>query len=171
MNGLWKKNPSSVVATAIVIILCIVLVIKNCKNPCFFAANLTEIITILVGVIIAIFITERLTDQRRRNDCIEHIIIEIEDFIMDDSNFVIDKSTFIKHGSCGNRIKYLKDAGFADIKSDIDFIESNFQNIRDLYSNHNQSEEALLDVKVDIDKHRMNIVDKCCKIRLLLYRG
>ena len=65
----------------------------------------------------------------------------------------------------------MKDAGFTDIEGDIEFIETNFENIRDLYSNHNQSEEALQRVKVDIDKHRMNIVDKCSKIRVGLYSG
>ena len=169
MKAFFNKHKGISIAAIVVILFCIFLVLKNWKGAEFFSAKLTDVITILVGVVIAIFITERLTDQRRRNDCIEHIIIEIENFVTDDTNFVIDKSTYIKQGSCANRIKYLKDAGFADIKGDIEFIETNFQNIRDLYSNHNQDEDALQSVKVDMDKHRTNIVDKCSKIRVGLY--
>ena len=169
MKALWKHNKAIVIALFVVGILCIILFCVNFKQSDFFYAKLTDIITILIGVVIAFFITEITTSRRRRNDCIEHIILEIENFITDDNNFVIDKSTLINQGSCGNRIKYLKDAGFSDIKADIDFIETHFQDIRDLYSNHNQSEEALQEVKIDIDKHRTNIVDKCCKIRIGLY--
>lgn len=169
MKGLWKRNKVVVIASCVVVGLCIFLFVVNWKDAYFFSARLTDIITILVGVVIVVFITERLTDQRRRNDCIEHIVLEIEVFVTDDSNFVIDKSTYIKQGSCANRIKYLKDANFPEIKEDIKFIESNFQDIRDLYSNHNQNEEALQEVKIDIDKHRTNISDKCSKIRIGLY--
>lgn len=170
MKRLWENNKVVALSAVGLIILCIFLIYKNWKQAEFFAANLTDIITLIVGIVIAVFITERLTDQRRRNDCIEHIVMEIESFITNDDNFRIDKSTYIKHGSCANRIKYLKDAGFTDIKGDIEFIESNFENIRDLYSHHNQSDEELLRVKLDIDKHRTNIVDKCNKIRIGLYR-
>jgi len=169
MKKLWDKNKGVMLLVIVLIGLCLLLVAKNWKQSNFFSANLTDIITIIVGIVIAFFITERLTDQRRRNDCIEHIVVEIENFITDDGNFKIDKGTYIRHGSCANRIKYLKDAGFSDIKDDIEFIETNFQNIRDLYSHHNQSEEALQEVKIDIDKHRTNIVDKCSKIRIGLY--
>lgn len=169
MKKYWEKNRIAVIVAIVVIGTCVLLAAKNWNERSFFTAGLTDLITILLGLIITFFITEKLTDQRRRNDCIEHIIVEIESFVTEDKNFEIDKCTYIKQGSCANRIKYLKDAGFADIKEDIEFIETNFQNIRDLYSNHNQNEESLKSVKVDIDRHRINIVDKCSKIRIGLY--
>ena len=171
MKRFFVRNRGIVIYGVILLFLCGGLFFKNWKEAGFFSAKLTDIITIIVGSVIAVFITEKLTDKRRRNDCIEHIVVEIENFITNDNNFIVDKSTLIKQGSCANRIKYLKDAGFTDIEGDIEFIETNFENIRDLYSNHNQSEEALQRVKVDIDKHRMNIVDKCSKIRVGLYSG
>lgn len=171
-----KYNIKKIVSIGLVLLFlllpCLFLTCKNWNQEHFLHASLTDIITILIGGVFAFFIAERLTDRRRRNDCIEHIIIEIESFITNDNNFfIIDKSTYIKQSSCANRIKYLKDAGFSDIAKDIEFIESNFENIRDLYSYHNQNEEALQEVKIDIDKHRTNIVDKCIKIRVGLYRS
>lgn len=166
----YGKKYSGIIAAVVVMLVCGFLIFKNYNQKSFFSASLTDIITILIGAFITIFITERLADQRRRNDCIEHIITEIENFVADDNNFTIAKNTFIKQASCANRIKYLKDADFLDIKEDIEFISTNFQNIRDLYSNHNQSSETLQTVKIDIDKHRNNIVDKCTKIRVSLYK-
>ena len=113
-----KKNAWTAIVTTVVAILCIFLFCHNHKSEGFYYASLTDIVTIILGTLITIFITERLTDQRRRNDCIEHIIIEIENFVTDDTNFAIDKSTYIKHGSCANRIKYLKDARFKDIEEE-----------------------------------------------------
>ena len=172
MNRIWeyiKKNRGATVAIIAIIGICVFLVYRNIQNENFFSADAIDIVTILLGTLIAFYLTERMNDRRRRNDCIEHIIMEIENFVSDDSNFKIDKGTLLRHGSCGTRIKSLKDAGFVDIKKEIDFIDSNFNEIRDLYSNHNKSEEELDTVRIDINKHRDNIVDKCCKIRISLY--
>lgn len=171
MKSFQKKNWYFVVGVLVVVVIavCVFLTIKNWKQPGFVSASLTDIVTVLLGLVISFFVTERLTDRRRRNDCIEHIIVEIETFVSDENNFALNKSALLHQASCANRIKYLKDANFPDIKDDINFIEVNFRNIRDLYSNHSQNEESLQNVKVDIDKHRNNIVDKCSKIRVELY--
>ena len=167
MKRFWNKNKGMVLAAGVVFFLCIFLIIKNCTHPDFFIADLTDIITIIVRVIIAGFITERLTDQRRRNDCIEHIIMEIESTITEENNFYSDdRSILSKHTSCANRIKYLKDASFSDVQTDIEFIESHFEEIRNLYSEH---KDNLQGVKPDIDRHRDYIIDKCNKIRIGLY--
>lgn len=171
MNRERKKtnNTASTIAIIIIAVICVVLVIKNFCDPEFFSASLVDIITILIGGVIAFYFTERMTDRRRRNDCIEHIIMEIESFVSDENNFKVDKGTLMKHGSCANRIKYLRDASFLDIKDEINVIEDKFNEIRDLYSNHSKIQEELDSVKIDIDKRRDIIVDKCCKIRVGLY--
>lgn len=164
-----KRNPSAAIAMAVAILFCVFLIYKNIKKVNFFSANAVDIITILLGVIITFYLTERMNDKRRRNDCIEHIIMEIESFVSDDNNFSICPNTLMQQASCANRIKYIKDAAFSDIKDEIDFIEHHFTDIRDLYSNHYQNEEEFKGVKKDIDKHRNCITDKCCKIRIGLY--
>lgn len=166
----YKNNKAIAFILAFVLVILIVLLFVNFKNTDFYEAKITELITIFFGGIIAFFITEKTTDNRRRNDCIEHIIVEIEAMISDDENFMIGMSTLLKQASCANRIKYLKDASFNDIKEDIEFIDQHFSEIRDLYSNHSSCGESLTSVRVDIDRHRDQIVDKCSKIRVELYK-
>lgn len=134
-----KRNLGATVVIFVVIIVCSLLILKNVRDKEFFKADVIDIITILLGALIAFYLTERMTDRRRRNDCIEHIIMEIESFVSDDNNFTIDRGTLLRHGSCGNRIKYLKDASFSDINKEISFIETQFEEIRELYSNHNSN--------------------------------
>ena len=167
--GHFKRYLGAGIFIVAVIGVCIVFGIKNWQEEHFFQANAIDIITILIGAGIAFYLTQRINDRRRRNDCIEHIIFEIELFVSDETNFKVDKSTLMKHSSCANRIKYLKDASFTDINDEINYIYEKFSEIRDLYSNHNKNQNELNSVKVDIDKRRDLIVDRCCKIRIGLY--
>ena len=147
------------------------MIYKNHGEVDFFTANIIDIITILLGTIITIYISESMTDQRRKNDCIEHVITEIENLVKDDNNFSMNKIALINQTSCANRIKYLNDVSFSEIKEDMEFISNNFENIKDIYSNHNSSEEGLENVRIDLDKFRAQIIDKCCKIRISLYKN
>ena len=72
----------------------------------------------------------------------------------------------MKQTSCANRIKYLKDARFSDFQDDINFIETHFQEIRDLYSSHENKLDEVID---DFRRHQCFICDKCSKIRIGLY--
>lgn len=154
------------------IIGCVVLLlvgIYNFSSATFWDASFVDIITIGLAVFLSFYLTEKLNDERRRNDCIEHIIIEIEQMMDEDSVFSLDKKTLLHQRSCANRIKYLKDAKFQDIQEDIDFIAREFEEIRNLYSSHNQTEHKLRAVQVDFERHRNLICDKCNKIRVGLY--
>ena len=164
------RHKFPLIVSTIFLLFCIYLIWLNKGNEDFWSASVVDITSILIGVLIAFFITERYTDTRRRNDCIEHIILEIEDAVSSESIFSMDRITYLKQQSCANRIKYLKDAAFPDLVKDIEFIETNFESIRDLYSNHNSSAESLSSVYLDVKKHRDNITDKCCKIRVELYK-
>ena len=165
----FRRNSGAAISIIFVVGICVFLFVKNLKNTDFFSASAIDIITILLGALIAFYLTERMNDRRRRNDCIEHIISEIEGFVSDEANFKVDKGTLMKHGSCANRIKYLKDASFSDIRDEISFINDKFSEIRDLYSNHSKDQNELDTVKIDIDKRRDLIIDKCCKIRIGMY--
>lgn len=150
------------------VLACAMLIKMNWKKAGFFSANAVDIVTIFIGVFIAFYLTEQMNDRRRRAECIEHVIMEIEAFIADDDNYKVNPTALMRQQSCANRIKYIKDAEFPDIKEDIVFIEQHFDEIRDLYSNHNNVQE-IDHVKKDIDRHRTLINDKCCKIRINLY--
>ena len=165
----FKRNLGVTISVLIVVGICTFLLFKNVKEAEFFSASAVDIITILLGALIAFYLTEQMTDRRRRNDCIEHIISEVEAFVSEEANFKIDKGTLMRQGSCANRIKYLKDASFSDIRKEVSFIDDKFNEIRDLYSNHCMDQKELDTVKIDIDKRRDLIVDKCCKIRIGIY--
>ena len=143
--------------------------VYNSFSATFWEASFVDIITIGLAVFLSFYLTENLNDKRRRNDCIEHIIIEIEQMMNEDSMFSFGKKALAQQTSCANRIKYLKDAKFQDIQEDIDFIAREFDEIRDLYSSHNQTEPKLKAVHIDFERHRNLICDKCNKIRIALY--
>lgn len=139
------------------------------ENKDFFKASFIDIATLGIGTYIVFFLSERLNESRRRNDCIEHIITEIENIVCDEKFFSMQRSALMLQSSCANKIKYLKDAKFPKIQEEVDFIESKINDIRDLYSYHNSSEEDLKSVEKDFEKKRNEISDKCDKIRVSLY--
>lgn len=163
------RKAVSIILIVVFVLACAFLIVANVRNDDFFSANAVEITTILFGGFITFYLTERMNDKRRRNDCIEHVIMEIEGYITDDEIYKINKNALLKQASCANRIKYLRDASFKDIQKDIEFIDTHFSFIRDLYSEHKKSQDDLDAVKKDINKHRDLIVDKCCKIRIGMY--
>lgn len=163
------RNIELIVIVLIVVVLCGVLICKNIDSEDFFDASFVDVLTVLFGAAITFFMTQKMNDRRRRNECIEHIIMEIEGFVSNDENFQIRKETLIRQSSCANRIKYLMDSSFSSIRKDIEFIHRNYNEIRELYSNHSKNVAELNKVRVDIDKHRDNIIDKCNKIRVGLY--
>ena len=165
-----NKQPANIIVTIVFLIVGISLAIKNWASEDFWNANIIDLLTVGIGVIVAFLLTQKKEDKRRRDDCIEHIIIEIEDTVNKDSNFESDRNALMQQTSCANKIKYLIDAGFTDIQADIKFIETQFNAIRDVYSNNNSDKNKLNRVKTDIDYRRRLIIDKCCKIRVGLYK-
>lgn len=139
------------------------------ENEDFFNASFVDIVSMALGSYIIFFLTERLNDTRRRNDCIEHIITEIENMVSDEKFFSSSRSALMMQTSCANKIKYLKDANFTKISVEVEFIEQKINDIRDLYSNHSSSDEELKGVYKDFEKKRNDISDKCDKIRVSLY--
>lgn len=120
----------------------------------------------ITGCIASLF-AETMTDERRKNDCIEHIILEIESIVSNEDVFSPNRvAALSQQRSCANRIKYLNDAKFQEIQEDITFIANQFDVIRELYSNHESNLDAVM---VDFKRSQGLICDKCNKIRLGLY--
>ncbi len=152
-------------------IILLILVIYNCCNKRFFEASFIDIVSIGVIIFFTFYLSENINDTRRRNDCIEHIIMEIQEMVSGPKVFSNNsKSALSTQASCANKIKYLKDGNFKEIKDDIDFISEKFQVIRDLYSDHSQDPNDLGVVQVDFERYQMLINDKCDKIRIELYK-
>lgn len=169
----WIHRNATVVIVVTTVAICAWLFYKNHVHEDFWVAQITDIITVLFACLITVFVSERGSNIRKRNECIKQIIDDIETFIANEDNFFSpngNQEVFIKQTSCANRIKYLKDASIPELEEDIDFISSQFEVIRDLYSNHYQQENGLELVRKDFDKHRTHIIDKCNKMRIELYK-
>lgn len=154
----------------IVLVIASVMIFRNYKYSTFWNANLIQILTITLTAIISFFFVQRLTDRRRKIDCFEHILTEIQNLINNnDVIFSYDKNATNLQKSVANKIKHLKDHGFKEISADLEYINNEFTELRELYDNHNQSVDSLKAITLDLNRHKINISDKIDKIRLSLY--
>jgi len=167
MNTKWIKNLGYIV---IVLLVLGGLAIKNFGNENFWEANLIQILTLLLTSILSFYLVQHLTDKRRKVDCIDHILCEIQCSLETDETIYSDcKEALRKQGTIANRIKLLKEYSFSQIQSEIEYISKEFEETRDLYSNHFQKAEGLEPIIDDINRHKDNIMLKCDKIRIMLY--
>ena len=141
------------------------------KNPEFMTASLVNILTLGVAVFFTFFYTAVMTDRRRRNDCIEHVLMEIKKDVEDKQLYSVDedRSGYMLQRSCGNKIKYLCDAEFKNYNDEFQYIQQEFEEIRNLFSEHSSSQEEVEVVVKDIKRHIQNISDRCDKVRIMLY--
>lgn len=166
----FRQNRLGILLFVFVSLSCGVLIIKNCRSGDFFEASFVDILTIILGSLIIVFLTESLTDTRRRNDAIEHTIEEIEIFIENDENFDFQNdSALSRQMSCGNKIKYLNDASLFEIQNDVEFIQEHYDSIRKEFSNSMLVSEQRPLAAARIEQNRRLIQDRCCRIRLELY--
>ncbi|WP_394524334.1 hypothetical protein [Lacrimispora sp. JR3] len=148
----------------------IILVLKNYNSTDFYQASLLQILTFILATIISIIFVQHRTDKRRKIDCIEHIIIEIQNVIQHNENiFSLKSDALMLQASAANKIMYIKDMGFPQNQKDIAYIYDEFQELRDLYGNHVKTEEDLESIENDLKRHKLNITTKCDKVRLSLY--
>ena len=108
--------------------------------------------------------------KRRKIDCFEHILTEIQKNI--DNNtilFSLDNEALTLQKSISNKIKHLQDHSFSQIAKDLEYINDEFTELRELYDNHKQSASSLKQIDSDITRHKANISNKIDKIKLVLY--
>lgn len=135
----------------------------------FWELKISDLITIVIACLISYYLKDRKEDTIRRNDCIEHIITEIEQMLESDDLFSIERRIALsKQRSCANRVKYLKKASFDGLSDDINFIETHIDIIREIYSDNEQQQEEYLKKYQNL---KGLIVDRCVKIRISLYPG
>lgn len=166
-----KKFDKKILIIIIGIVVIVFFVFMNYDNTFFFDATAIELIMLLVGILLTFFYVERRNDKERKNIAIEHLIDSIEGIVDNPKFCTLDenRTALMLHKSCGNKIKYLKDASIKEFKDDIDFISNEFDEIRALYSEHMENENELKMLENDFKRHVQNIRDKCDKIRINLY--
>lgn len=165
-----KIKTKDIIFVIIVVCISVFIAYKNIHNKNFWDTNIIQILTLMLTSIISFFFVQHLTDKRRKIDCIEHIIVEIQHTISNDELiFSANKTAISIQVSIGNRLKHLKDNSFCQVQSDIDYVYNEYIELRELYSNHSQNAESLESIQADMQRHIHNISDKCDKIRLALY--
>ena len=153
-----------------IIIVASILVIINFNNKNFFKLNLFQIITLVFSAFLSFYLVQRFTDERRKIDCFEKVLLSIRaDVCEDEIYFSVGKKSLLMQKSIANRIVYLKDCKLKAVAEELGYLESEFEEIRELYSNHNQTEESLQSINDDLYRHQVNITDKIDKIRLKIY--
>ena len=165
-----RKNVSTILFIIILFLISAVLINKNVNSANFWTANFIQILTFIVTSGLSFFFVQRLTDKRRKIDCYEHILNEIQNVIENNTKiFSTEKEALFLQKSTANKIKHLKEHSFPSIKSDLEYIENQFQELRDLYGNHKSNSRELQAISLDMFKHKTNISDKIDKIKLKLY--
>lgn len=164
-----KRNVNVAYACAAVLPLGI-LFIKNYQNNGFWDASCVQILTLALTAFVSFFLVQRLADKRRKIDFMEHVIAEIQNVLEHDKViFSLDREALGIQSSIGNKLLHLQNHSFAQIKGDIDYIYSEFTELREMYAAHYQDPEGYELIKKDMDRHIHKISNKCDKIRLTLY--
>lgn len=165
-----RKKLSNIIFAVFIFGIGTFFIYKNYNSASFWNASLIQILTLLVAAGLSFFFVQRLTDKRRKIDCYEHILNEIQNII--DNNptiFSIDKEALVLQQSVANKIKYLQEHSFSQTKTDLEYIREHFNELRELYGNHKQNYGSLKSIESDMMRHKTNISDKIDKIKLELY--
>lgn len=137
------------------------------NNDKFFEASLMQILTLFVAIFISYFLVQQKNDNRRKVDFINRTLHEVMLLLEDEKLLDSDrKKTLVIQKSIANRLQAIEKNSFKEIKQDMDYVVKEFEEIRELYSNHTDN---LGEVEMDINRHKINISDKCIKIEAELF--
>lgn len=163
-----RKRVTNILFSVTAFSISIFLFLKNIKGENFWSASFIQILTLLVTAALSFFFVQKLTDKRRKIDFYLRILDEIQIMVDNSIIFSTNKEALVMQKSVANKIKHLKEHAFVQIKPDMTYIEEQFEELRDLFGNHNQSDEELKRIEPDMIKHKTNISDKIDKIKLEL---
>ena len=153
-----RKKITNFLFVVIIVILSGFLISKNYSSENFWTASFIQILTLIVTSGLSFFFVQKLTDKRRKIDCYEHILNEVQNIVENNTKiFSVEKEALLLQKSIANKIKYLKEHSFSEIKSDLEYIENQFQELRDLYGNHSTNIYELKNIELDMLKHKTNI--------------
>lgn len=165
-----KKHTKEIIFIIFVFAGAITIVLLNFRDPDFWSANIVQVLTLVISVFLSFFLVQRFTDKRRKIDCYEEILNNIQETIcLNEIIFSNSQEALLLQKSVANKIKHLKDHSFKEVQSDLEYIDNEFTELRQLYSNHQQSSDSLQSIELDLTRHKTNISGKIDKIMLTLY--
>ena len=177
----WKKLFSK---KKIPLIICLVFAVSiivlgffSRKTNGFWDLSIGQIITYAIAIVFAFYITQIKSDERKRKEHVERLILEIQDIVTDPSFYRILKDEnyqtiiTVRNRKVNNYIdlivQYGTELGF---KRDADYISKEFKDYKDFVSDHIADYEYLQKSEKQLNKYSENINSKCDSIIFLLYR-
>lgn len=149
-------------------------------NDTFFAASLTQVLTLLISLCIVFWATQYKNDQRKVKEHAEDIIEKVQILVTREDFFVFsalgDKEETKKKIMANNRKisncinvmqQYSKTLGFED---DVKYIENEFKEYKEMVSEHIEDLDYLSKTESRFRKFSENIDSKCDVIILSLYK-
>ncbi|MEG2440987.1 MAG: hypothetical protein RSB37_05720, partial [Acetivibrio sp.] len=63
----------------------------------------------------------------------------------------------------------ISENGFKEIQDDMNYIEAEFNELRELYGNHKSTDDELNSIREDLSRHKIRISSRCTKVKLRLF--
>ncbi|MEE3485507.1 MAG: hypothetical protein VZQ98_14450 [Bacteroidales bacterium] len=143
-----------------------IFVIGDCKT--FFGANLFQILTIMVAIVISFYISQRITDRRRKADVIEKMLYIIQDRLSNKDIILSSKREVSLPAlrEVENNLKYLTEHCFSGQKDDFKILNDKFEVLRGLFDESFMQESRLNELKPKMVSAISVINSKCNEIIL-----
>ena len=155
---------STVSIVCFAIIIGAVSIYNICTNDSFFELSVSATLNLAIIIFISYYLTQMRNDKRKQQESIERLIVKIQSEVIRPGLFNGDceyKIKLLHQRSITNKIEYIKKLGLAKIATDISYIDTEYNTLRDLYSNHMNNSEDINKLRPDFEKHIMNIADRC----------
>lgn len=178
MKSQKSRYRKELVIVIVITSLFIAIFFSNYKDTNFMDAKFKDILTLFIAVYISYFLVQRNTGHRMALDKIDKMLYKIQavinakDFISIETDEIKQKNLII-HRTTANKINYLKKYMQSikveqELLNDVAVITSEFEKLRELYSEHLNNSYYLDTSYKEITNGICRIDDACDHIHLLL---
>lgn len=148
-----RKRCRTSIFTIIIVVIGLVwsayniFVIGDCKT--FFGANLFQILTIMIAIVISFYISQKMTDRRRKADVIEKMLYSIQDRLSCKEIILSSKREISLPAlrEVENNLKHLKEHCFPNQEEDFKILYDKFEILRELFDESFMQESRLNELK------------------------
>lgn len=164
------------ISVIIFIFLFFAIVLHNIRdNPAFWDASVTNCATIAIAVFVSYFLVQRQNNRRKQKDIILELILKLQVQVSNPEAYHLagqsSDQIMMRKRDFSNKINILdKHKSDFDIKDDMDFVISRFQEYEDLISNHINDSQYLANSSKELQRPLILIENKLYDIALFLYK-
>lgn len=144
------------------------------NNPQFFETSISNIITIILTIVIAYYLTQLSNDERKKKEEFIGILNKIQQFVNSENALFNDKfdkrKVLLNLRSINNSIDLLKKYAYcSNIKKNIDYIKQQFDDYREFVGDNIEKPTYLAQSEAQLLKYLKAIDTKCDEIKLTMY--